>query len=264
MAIQPAGAPPPDLRPLDDYEGGPEMSLVDHLLELRNRVMISVLVTLIGVLVAFYFWEDIFGWLLAPARARVEGFKVSSFSPTDRIGVAFKISLYGGLILASPIVIYQFLAFVIPGLTPKERRMLWPGMVGISLFMLGGMAFAYWIILPASLGFLLTFGDENIESVTGAPQYMDFVIRIVFWVGVVFELPMVLAVLARFGVIRARQLISFWRYAIVLMGIVAAIVTPTPDALTMSLVIAPLLVLYCLGIGLAYLLQPKQPRVRAA
>jgi len=240
------------------FHGGPEMTLLEHLKELRYRVMVSGLAVLIGVIVCFYFWETILGWMLAPARERVEDFRVSSFSPTDRIGIIVKIGLYGGVILASPVVIYQMMAFILPGLTPKERRILLPGIVGGAAFLLAGMAFAYWVILPASLGFLLELGSDQIENVIGIKQYVDFVTRIVFWVGVSFELPMVLALAAKLGLVRARQLLGFWRYAVVIVFIIAAVVTPTPDPVTQTFVAGPLLGLYFIGILMAWAVQPKR------
>ncbi|WP_322817969.1 twin-arginine translocase subunit TatC [Tepidiforma sp.] len=243
------------------YTGGPEMTLLDHLKELRYRVMVSGLAVLVGVIVCFYFWETILGWMVAPARDRVADFRVSSFSPTDRIGIIVKIGLYGGVILASPVVIYQLLAFIVPGLTPKERRILLPGIVGGAFFLLAGMAFAYWVVLPASLGFLLELGSDEIDNVIGIKQYVDFVTRIIFWVGVAFELPMVLAVAARLGLVRARRLLGFWRYAVVIVFLIAAVVTPTPDPITQTFVAVPLLGLYFIGIVMAWAVQPKRPKV---
>lgn len=234
------------------YAGGPEMTLIEHLLELRRRAVISAAAVVIAVLVCLIFWQTIFGWLLAPARDQFPEFKLSSFSPTDRIQMVFKIGLYGGFLLASPVVIYEFLAFIVPGLTPQERKAIFPGMVGALFFMLTGMAFAYWVILPASLGFLLNFGGSDINNVIGIKEYMDFVTRVIFWVGLSFELPMIMALLGWLGVVSARQMLRFWRYAVVLCFIVAAIVTPTPDPLTQSLVGGPLLLLYAIGIGLAW------------
>lgn len=249
-----AEAPSPE-----GYGGGPELTLLEHLKELRNRTIISAAAVVIAVLVCFYFWETILGWLMAPAREEYPDFKLSSFSPTDKLSMLFKIGLYGGLLLASPVVLYQIIAFVVPGLTPKERKMIFPGMVGAAFFLLAGMAFAYWIILPASLNFLLGFGDDNIENVIGIKQYVDFTTRIIFWVGLSFELPMVMALLARLGVVSPRQLLRFWRYAIVLCFIIAAIVTPTPDPLTQTLVGGPLLALYVVGILLAWMVH--RPRL---
>jgi sec-independent protein translocase protein TatC len=247
------------------YYGGGEMTLLEHLRELRNRVLISAVAVVIGMVVCLVFWETIIGWLLIPAREEYdESFKLSVFGPTETIGVLFKVGMYGGLLLASPVVLYEMLAFIVPGLTPKERKMILPGLFGVIAFLLGGMAFAYWVILPASLGFLLDLGGDNFDPIIGAKQYMDFAIRIIFWVGISFELPMILALLARLGVVRARQLIGFWRYAVVLIFIVAAVVTPTPDPLTQSLVAGPLLALYVVGILFAWMVQPRRPKLEAA
>ncbi|MFQ5381912.1 MAG: twin-arginine translocase subunit TatC [Dehalococcoidia bacterium] len=255
MATEASTQPPLTLEP-ERITG--EMTLIEHLLELRNRIFIAMITLVITTLVCLFFWETLAGWLLAPAREEYPEFKAHVFSPTETIGLLFKIGLYGGLILSSPMWVYQLVMFVAPGLTPRERRMLLPGLAGVVFFLLAGMAFAYWIILPASLGFLLDFGADQFEPVIGAKQYMDFATRIIFWVGVSFELPMVIALLARLGMIRAKQLLAFWRYAIVLVFIVAAVVTPTPDPLTQSLVAGPLLLLYGVGILFAWLLQPRR------
>lgn len=236
------------------------MTLMEHLLELRNRVIVCAIALLIGTLVSFYFWETVLGWLLAPARAQITDFKVSSFAPVDRITVIFKIGIYGGLIISSPVLLYELLAYIVPGLTPKERRMLAPGMIGVVAFLLMGMAFAYWVILPASLGFLLSVGKNEIQNVTGVKEYMDFVIRIVFWVGIAFEMPIAIALAARLGLIRARQLLTFWRYAVVLVFIIAAIITPTPDPFNQALVGGPLLLLYFVGILFAWIVQKPRPK----
>lgn len=261
MSAQPDSQPPEyeQPHPQGGYAGGPEMTLLEHLKELRNRVIVSAIAVVIGVLVSFFFWETIFGWLLAPGREYDPTFKVSSFSPVDRIGAIFKIGLYGGLILASPVIVYEALAFIIPGLTPKERKMLAPAMFGIVVFMAAGMAFAYWVILPASLSFLLGVGSDKIENVIGIKEYMDFVTRIVFWVGLAFEMPMVIALMARFGMVRPKQLLSFWRYAIVIIFVIAAIITPTPDPFNQSLVAGPLFFLYFVGILFAWIVQRGRP-----
>lgn len=234
------------------------MTLIEHLRELRNRVIVCGIALIISSIVCFVFWLDIVGWLLAPAREENPEFKLNIFSPTETIGVLLKVGLYGGLLLASPVFIYQLIAFVNPGLTPRERRVVLPGVLGAVLFLLAGMAFAYWIILPASLGFLLDFGNEQFEAEIGAQQYMNFALRIIFWVGVSFEMPMVLALLARIGLVRARQILGFWRYMIILVFLLAAVVTPTPDPYTQTLVAGPLVILYFVGIGLAWLVQPKK------
>lgn len=262
MSAQPETEPEAAyLEPLPPPKRG-DMTLVEHLFELRNRVVWIAATVLVGVLICLFFWETIFGWLIAPAPddpTTGEEFTLASFSPLDRIGALFQIGLYGGLILASPMIVYQILAFITPGLTSREKKMLFPGLAAVVGFLLLGMAFAYWIILPRSLGFLLGLGGEKIEDVQGIKQYMDFVTRIIFWVGISFELPVVIAIAAKLGLVRAGQLLRLWRYMIVVIVIMAAVITPTPDPLTQLMVAGPLLVLYFVGILFAAALQPRRP-----
>lgn len=265
MSAQPADPPTPLQSVPAGSQGGPEMTLLEHLKELRNRVIICALALVVGCIFCFIFWQTILGWLLAPARADHPDFKLYVFSPTETIGILFKVGLYGGLILASPVWVYELLAFIVPGLTPREKRMVLPGMVGVVFFLVVGMAFAYWIILPASLGFLLDLGGDNFQTATGAPQYIGFATRIIFWVGVAFELPMVLTLAARLGVVRARQLLHFWRYAIIVIFVIAAVITPTPDPFNQSLVAGPLLFLYFVGVLMAKLVErPRAPVAASA
>lgn len=252
--------PPPEVDEQRRPGSGAEMTLIEHLKELRNRVIWCAAAVVLGTIVCAVFFETILGWLLAPARESHPELELNVFGPTESIGVLFKVAMYGGLVIASPMVVYQAMMFIVPGLTPRERRLILPSMLGTIVFLLGGMAFAYWVILPISLDFLIDFGDDVFEPEFGAKQYINFAIRIIFWVGISFELPMVMALLAKLGVVRARQLIGFWRYAILLIFIIAAVVTPTPDPLTQSLVAGPLIVLYILGILFAWVLQPRRPR----
>ncbi|MEX0781487.1 MAG: twin-arginine translocase subunit TatC [Dehalococcoidia bacterium] len=251
-------SPPPEIEE-QPRRAGSEMTLIEHLKELRNRVIWCAAALVVGTIFSAVFFETILGWLLAPARESHPELELNVFGPTESIGILFKVAMYGGLVVASPMVIYQTLMFIVPGLTARERRLILPSMLGTIGFLLGGMAFAYWVILPISLDFLIDFGDDVFEPEFGAKQYINFAIRIIFWVGVSFELPMVMALLARLGVARARQFIGFWRYAILLIFIIAAVVTPTPDPLTQSLVAGPLLLLYILGIVFAWILQPRRP-----
>ncbi len=234
------------------------MTLLEHLVELRNRVIICSLALIIGAAVCLFFWETILGWLLAPGRDAVPGLKVASFSPADRIGVIFEIGIYGGLALASPVVIWQILAFVTPGLTRKEIRLLFPALFGTFLFLALGMAFGYFVVLPLSLGFLLNFGADKIENVIGVKEYANFVVRSIFFAGLSFELPMVMALLSWLGLVRAKQMFSFWRYAIVLVFVMACFVVPTPDPVDQTIVSVPLLGLYILGIFFAWLVHPSR------
>ena len=260
MTAEPTIVPPDEAPPEEPEEqhGRTDLTIMEHLLELRNRVIVCALAVVIGVIACAFFWSEILDFLLEPARTNPDvggdDFRLNSFSPTDRIVAIFKIALYGGILVASPVIVYQILAFTVPGLTAGERKVLLTGIIGAGIFLFGGMAFAYYIILPQSLEFLLGLAEDQIQNTIGIKQYSDFVIRIVFWVGISFELPMIIALAARIGLVRAGQLIRFWRYAIILVFVIAAVVTPTPDPLTQSLVAVPLMGLYLIGILFAWIL----------
>lgn len=249
----------PELQPLTAAEPAPshvrgEMTILEHLRELRNRAIVCSAAVVVGCGICFYFWETILGWLLAPGRAQDPALKLASFSPVDRIGAIFKIGMYGGIALASPIIIYEVLAFVVPGLTARERRAAIPAVFGSMAFLFAGMAFAYWLVLPLSLGFLLNFGGHIINNVIGIHQYTDFVLRSMFFAGLAFELPMVLGLLGWLNLVQPRSMLGFWRYMIVIVFVAACFIVPTPDPVDQAIVAIPLMGLYLLGIGLAWAL----------
>lgn len=241
-----------------------EMTLIEHLKELRNRLIWVALTVVIAVLLSFLFWEDILAFLSAPGEDAKPGLKLVVFGPTESFFMAMKISLYAGVLAASPMLVYQIMAFVMPGLTSSEKKIVLPGLLGTAFFLLLGMAFAYYVILPASLDFLLNFGGDEVETIPQAKLYLDFTLRIIFWIGIAFELPMVIALLARLGLVSARKVLSFWRYAVVLIFVLAAVITPTPDPITQTFVAGPLVLLYVVGIFLAWLVQPRKKNEEAA
>lgn len=241
---------------------GNEMTLVEHLRELRNRLLIAGIALIICIVGSFIFWEQILEVLMEPGRNAwpegEENFRLINFGPTDTFFLAMKIALYSGIILATPVLVWQIMAFVVPGLTSNERKLILPALLGTAFFMLLGMAFAYFVILPASLNFLFDFGNDQVETIPQATLYINFALRIIFWIGIAFELPMVIALLARLGIVRAKKVLGFWRYAVVLIFVLAAVITPTPDPITQTFVAGPLVVLYIVGILLAWLVQPKR------
>ncbi len=249
---------------IDLPPGSDEMSLIDHLKELRNRAMVAMAALVVGVVVSFVFWRDIAEILIGPARDHDPEFQLATFAATEAFFLSMKLSMYSGLVVASPIIIYEILMFVLPGLTAKEKKLIFPAMFGVLFFLLLGIAFAYYVILPASLGFLLDFGGDDFQEFIQAGPYFSFTMRLILLVGISFEMPMVIALLARLGVVTARKVLGFWRYMVVIIFIIAAVVTPTPDPITQTFVAGPLVVLYLVGIGLAYLVQPKKPKELAA
>ena len=234
-----------------------EMTLLEHLLELRSRVTWVAGAVLIGMFV-FFIPAVGFGaieFLLEPAKQDNPAFRAQAITPMENLVTYFRVALLGGLTLGMPMVVYQSLRFVGPALTPAERRWLIPLALGASLSFLAGMAFAYWIVLPRAYGFLFNFGTEFADPTPTITSYMDLTTRLVLILGLVFETPLVVMALAKLRIVHARQLLRYWRLSIVGAFVISAIATPTIDPVTQSFVAGPLVVLYFVGIGLAWLVR---------
>lgn len=254
-----AAPEPPHAR---EEQGSTEkyLTLFEHLQELRHRVVISALAVIAGLAVSAYFGEDIIDFLKEPAEKRVDNIQLQFIEPFELFVTYFRVALLGGLVIAMPVIVFEALGFVTPGLKPGERRWLYGTAVGATGLFLGGVAFAYYVALPPALGFLLNFGNGDLAQPNiRIGSYIDFVTRLLFWTGVSFETPVVVMFLARFGIVRAGQLVRWWRLAVVAAFVVAAVVTPTVDPVTQSLVAGPIIVLYFVGIVLALFVQPRRP-----
>jgi sec-independent protein translocase protein TatC len=237
------------------------LTVLEHLEELRFRLFISGIFVVIGLGVSVFFGQDIIDFLKKPAEEALkpEPFEAQFIEPFELFVTYFRVSLLGGLVLGMPMIVYQGLRFVSPGLKGNERRWLYATVFGATLLFLGGVAFAYYIALPPALDFLLGFGGGDLaKPELRIGSYVDFVTRLLFWTGVAFETPLVVMYLSRFGIVSAGQLLRWWRFAIVAAFVVAAIVTPTIDPVTQSLVAGPIIVLYFLGIVLAVFVQPRR------
>ncbi len=243
---------PPVQNPIDESQ----MTLMEHLLELRTRLMWIVGSLLIGTIVAFSFKDPLLRFIQIP----LGGSRLIAIGPTDTLISIFKISFGVGASIAMPIIVYQLIAFAAPGLYPHEKRTLLLSLPAITGLFVGGMAFAFYVMLPVAIDFLQSFAGE-IEQLWTFDKYIGFVTRIVFWIGVSFEIPVILAFLARTGLVSGPQLLHFWRHAFVIIAILAAIITPTVDPVNMAIVMGPLIVLYFVSVGLAYILyRPRTPR----
>ncbi len=246
QAIAPAPSPLEESR----------MGLFEHLAELRNRMIWIVAALSVGTLISFLFVTPLLEFITAPV-----GTKLQALGPTDTIGIFFRVGFASGAVFAMPIMVYQIVAFIAPGLYPHEKRMLLILMPGIMLLFFIGASFAYFIMLPVAVGFLQNFLGTVINQEWTIDKYINFVTRIVFWIGVFFETPLVIAFLARIGLISGPQLLGYWRQAIVIVSLVAAMITPTVDPVNMAIVMLPLIILYFMGVGLAYILyKPRAPR----
>ena len=232
-----------------------ELPMRQHLVELRRRLTWSALAVVVCSGVAFGFHEQILKLLMEPAQqfSDIPNQKPIFNDLTEFIGIAMKVSLIAGFVGALPFVLYQAVMFVAPGLTPSERRYLYVLLpLSVVVFLLGA-AFGYRILFPPAIRFLLTFGSDIATPLIRIGNYVNLMLSLLFWMGLIFEIPVVLFFLARIGVVTSAWLARKRRYAVVIAFIMGAIITPTFDPINQSLVAMPIIVLYEVGIWLAKL-----------
>jgi sec-independent protein translocase protein TatC len=247
-------SPAPEREPSEKLQ-----TIIEHLSELRYRVMMSAIGVVIGLAISAVFADDFIEFLKEPAEDKHPGLQLQYIEPFENFVTYFRVALLGGLVAGMPMIVYHALRFISPALHPGERKWLYGTVAGATLLFLSGVAFAYYVALPPALDFLLNFNNDLAQPNIRIGSYVDFVTRLLFWTGVAFQTPLIVMYLARFGLVRARQLLEWWRLAIVAAFIVSAIVTPTIDPVTQSLVAGPIIVLYFLGIVLAVIVQPRRP-----
>lgn len=236
-----------------------------HLEELRRRLLIALLTVAVATGVSFAFYKQEVALLLRPAQgyASITGKPIYT-EVTELLSVVMKVSLLFGFVGALPMVLYQVLMFVAPGLTAQERRFVFITLPAALVLFAGGVVFAYFVLLPPALRFLLTFGSELATPMIRIGTYVNLVVTLLFWVGLVFEMPLVVFILARLGIVSPEGLVKGWRLAVVGAFVLGAIITPTFDPVNQTLVAGPLIVLYTLSIALAYLARRQRGAVRSA
>lgn len=235
------------------------MTIIDHLAELRRRLLISAASLLAGIVLSLVFYKNIIDLLTRAADHP----KLYFFTLTGAIGPIMKIAFLGGFIVALPVTVYQIVAFISPGLTPKERRYLFLLLPAVGFSFLAGVFFAYFVMIPPMVRFLLSFGSDIATPQVSLESYVNTVTSLLFWVGVVFELPVLMYFLTFLRVARPSFFSRFRKPWIVLAFVLAAIITPTPDPVNQTLVALPMIVLYEVGILLSKL-AARKPRKRAA
>ena len=223
--------------------GRSQQPIMAHLGELRGRIFKAAAAVVVGSIVAFIFREWIFDLLVDPYERVTSQSKLSFFRPTEAFSLFMRLSLFGGLVLASPIVIYQVWAFVAPALTKREKRLAFPIVAILVVLFLSGIAFGYWS-LQRGLGFIIDFGGDSLEPVIGGNFYLSFAMRFLLVFGIAFEFPVFLYAAAAVGAVGWRQLASGRRWAVLLIVTVGAVVTPSGDPLTLLLLSVPLYVFY--------------------
>lgn len=230
---------------IDTAEG--KMSFLEHLGELRTRIVWSLIPTIVGLLVAFRFSDRILLYLRRPLDKA--GVQLVALTPTESFWTSMKISMVAGVILAMPIILWQVWAFIAPGLHRHERRFAAPFVLIGSLLFLIGASFALLVVVPFALQFLLNFGKEQgITPMISVSSHVDFIIKFTLAFGLVFELPLALTMLSRMGLVTPQFLSKNRKYAILINFVIAAMLTPTPDILNQSLMAGPLIILYEVGI----------------
>ena len=229
---------------------GPEQgqTILEHLNELRVRLTWAVAGLAVGTVISFIFAEPLLEFLISPYGERLQ-----ATSPTENIETFFKVSLVAGGVLAMPWILYQIWLFVVPALEPGERRYVYIFIPSAFALFLTGIAFSWLVLLPAAITFLSGFMPDIFFVEWTASEFVSFTTTFLFWIGVSFEMPLIVYLVARAGLIGWKTLREQWRLAIVGIAVVAAAVTPSIDPVTMLLTMVPLIVLYGLSIVLARL-----------
>ena len=240
----------------------PGMSLMEHLEELRKRIVHSAIYLAIGFIIAYAFHERLYGFVQAPLTKL--GIKLNYTHPMDPLNLYLQVSFIGGAILASPFILYQVWLFIAPGLYQKEKRFVVPFMAAtVSLFLVGA-GFGYFFVLPGALKILILGFGSKFNPIVTIEEYTGFFLSIILGLGVSFELPIRIFFLALFGIVSPQFLWKNIRYAILAVFLVAAIICPSPDPSTMCFYAAPMLALYLVGIGVAWWVHPARRKKKEA
>ncbi|UCC16541.1 MAG: twin-arginine translocase subunit TatC [Dehalococcoidales bacterium] len=226
------------------------LSILGHFSEMRKRLIRSVIVLVLMIIVAFVFWERLVEILMYPAP---EGITLQAVKMTEMFGTTMRISLVAGVILAMPYLTYELLMFVSPALTRNEKKYVYIALPWIAMMFIGGVVFAYFIMIPNITNFLLSWGADLVTPQPMFSDYVNIVTRMLLVSGLVFELPVLITFLSRIGIITPKWLASKWRGAVIISFILAAIITPTPDPINQSKVAGVLIFLYGLSLLLSKL-----------
>jgi len=236
---------------LMDYK----QTLVEHLSELRGRVVISLISLGLATAVSWSFVPPLLSFLKKPAAGVIE--KLVFFSPHEALMIYMRVAFLSGLIISMPVILYQLWLFVRPAMEKKLRKHVAYFIFFSSLAFIMGCVFAYSVIIPPALKFCLSFAGQDLVPLISADKYISFITGLIMGTGAVFQMPVLSFILTKLGVINARLLRGKYRFAIVGVFVVAAIITPTPDAFNMLLLAVPMLLLYELSIWVSFFARPK-------
>ncbi len=237
------------------------MGFLQHLEELRMRLIKSIMFIIVGFCLCWTYVEKIWDWIQKPVIQALAANKMETTlvytNPTEPFNIYLKVAFIAGIFIASPFILYQVWAFISPGLYRNEKRYVLPFMSSTVGLFVGGGLFGYYMVYPAALTFLIDFSKQFRPMIT-IGEYLDLFMTIILGLGVVFEMPILVFFLALFGIVSAGWMWKNLRYSILVIFIIAAIITPTTDIMNMCVFAAPMIVLYLISIGIAYMVHPKR------
>jgi sec-independent protein translocase protein TatC len=240
----------------------PGMSLMEHLEELRKRIVHSAIYLAIGFGVAYYFHTWLYGLVQAPLDHL--GIKLNFTHPMDPLNLYLQVALIGGAILASPFILYQVWLFIAPGLYQKEKRFVFPFMAATIALFLGGASFGYFFVFPGALKILIIGFGSKFNPIVTIEEYTGFFLSVILGLGISFEMPILIFFLAMFGIVSPKFLWKNVRYAVLAVFVIAAFICPSPDPWTMCIYALPMLSLYLVGIGVAWWVHPSRRKAKEA
>jgi sec-independent protein translocase protein TatC len=254
---------PDSARKAPEEESGGQMTFFEHLIELRKRIINSLVSIAVGAMIGWVAAPHFVNWITRPmikalGNAHLDQ-KLVYTHPAGYLNLLITLSIYLGLVVASPWILYQIWLFVAPALYKHERSAITGFLFSTVFLFLSGIAFGYFIMLPYILRFLISFQGPVVPLIS-INEYFDLILMILLGLGLVFELPILIFFLSLFGIVTPKFLLQNFRYAILIIAIVAAIITPTPDATTMLIFMAPMVGLYFLGVGVSWLVVRRRER----
>jgi sec-independent protein translocase protein TatC len=238
----------------------PGMSLMEHLDELRKRLIRSIVYLLCGFAVAWIFHTQLVAMLQKPLTDI--GLHMTMTHPTDALNLYIKTALVGGAILASPFILYQVWLFISPGMYAHEKQYVWPFMSATVGLFLGGAWFGYKYVLPGAMVVLIQDFGKNFSHMITIEDYTGFFLAVILGLGICFELPVLIFFLSLFGIVDAKFLVRHIRYAILIIFLITAVICPLPDPVSMCLFASPMLVLYLAGVAVAYFVHPSRRKAK--
>ncbi|MCU1321737.1 MAG: Sec-independent protein translocase, TatC subunit [Acidobacteriaceae bacterium] len=238
----------------------PGMSLMEHLEELRKRLIRSVIFLVVGFAIAYAFHEKLYGIIQKPLDDL--HIALNFTHPTDGLNLYLKTAFLGGALLASPFILYQIWLFISPGMYSNEKKYVWPFMTATVGLFLAGAWFGYHWVLPGAIRVLVLDFGKRFHPILTIEDYTQFFLSVILGLGICFELPILIFFLSLFGIVDAKFLLKHIRYAVLVIFLISAIICPLPDPVSMCLFASPMLALYMIGVGVAFLVHPARRKAK--